>query len=136
MKYLALTLIFAVSTIIACQSAATNDAASTKNSAEIKQVSVQQTSEAVSKENVQFVDVRTAEEYQGGHAPKAVNMPLDSFEKEFAKLDKEKAVYVICQTGRRSQKAAEMLKTADFKNIYNVTGGTSAWSSANLPLEK
>lgn len=130
MKYLALTLIFALSFLVACQGAATND------SAEIKQASVQETSDAVSKENVQFIDVRTVEEYKSGHAPKAINMPLDSFEKELAKLDKDKPVYVICQTGRRSQKASEMLKQAEFKNVYNVAGGTSAWTAANLPLDK
>jgi len=129
-KYQALTLILAAAFFIACQGAATKD------SSEIKQVSVQETNEAVAKENVQFIDVRTVEEYKSGHAPKAVNMPLDSLDKEFTKLDKSKPVYVICQTGRRSQKASEMLKQADFKDVYNVTGGTSAWASANLPLEK
>lgn len=103
---------------------------------EIKQVTVQETSEAVKKENVQFIDVRTPEEYAGGHAPKAANYPLDKVETELAKLDKNKPVYVICQSGRRSQKAAETLQKAGFKEIYNVKGGTSEWISAGLPTEK
>lgn len=103
---------------------------------EIKQVTVQETSEAVKKENVQFIDVRTSEEYAGGHAPKVANYPLDKIETELAKLDKNKPVYVICQTGRRSQKAAETLQKAGFKEIYNVKGGTSEWISAGLPTEK
>ncbi|MCD9185001.1 MAG: rhodanese-like domain-containing protein [Pyrinomonadaceae bacterium] len=103
---------------------------------EIKQVTVQETGEAVKKENVQFIDVRTPEEYAGGHAPKAANHPLDKIETELAKLDKNKPVYVICQTGRRSQKAAETLQKAGFREIYNVKGGTSEWISAGLPTEK
>lgn len=126
---LTLLLVFTTSIFAACQSA-------TPEKAEIKQVSVEQTKEAVAKNNVQFIDVRTVEEYKSGHAPNAVNLPLEGLENEFAKLDKDKPVYVICQTGRRSQKGAEILNQAGFKEVYNVTGGTSAWTSANLPLEK
>lgn len=138
MRYLALILVLFAVAFAACQSAATVDSTAVKSvsTAEIKQISVQEASEAVKAANVQFVDVRTPEEYKSGHAPKALNMPLDGFEKELAKLDKDKPVYLICQTGRRSQKAAEMLQSSDFKTIYNITGGTSAWTTANLPLEK
>jgi rhodanese-related sulfurtransferase len=104
--------------------------------AEVGQVSVEQANEATAKNNVQFVDVRTAEEYQSGHAPKAVNLPLEGLENDLARLDKDKPVYVICQTGRRSQKGAEVLHQAGFREVYNVAGGTSAWTAANLPLEK
>lgn len=116
----------------ACQKTASEN--STQN--EIKQVTVQETSEAVKKENVQFIDVRTPEEYAGGHAPNAPNFPLDKIETDLVKLDKNKPVYVICQTGRRSQKAAETLQKAGFKELYNVKGGTSEWISAGLPVEK
>lgn len=127
-----LTLIFTVSVFGACQSVSTN----TTEKSEIKQVSVQQADEIVKNANVQFVDVRTIEEYADKHAPKTVNMPLDSIEKELTKLDKEKPVYLICQSGARSQKAAEILQKSEFKEIYNVKGGTSAWISAGLPTEK
>ncbi|MBS1795393.1 MAG: rhodanese-like domain-containing protein [Acidobacteria bacterium] len=103
---------------------------------DIKQVSVQEANEAVGRAGVQFVDVRTPDEFKSGHAAKAVNIPLDVIEKESAALDKEKPVYLICRSGRRSQQAAETLKNAGFKEIYNVTGGTQAWTAANLPLEK
>ena len=126
---LTFVLIFTVSVFTACQSAA-------PAKAEIKQVSVAQAHETATKETAQFIDVRTVEEYKSGHAPKAVNLPLDGLENELAKLDKNKPVYVICQSGKRSQKGAEILSQAGFKEIYNVTGGTSAWTGANLPLEK
>lgn len=115
-----------------CQSSTSSQTAEN----EIKQVTVQETSEAVKKENVQFIDVRTPEEFAGGRAAKVVNYPLDKIETELAKLDKNKPVYVICQTGRRSQKAAEALQKSGFKEIYNVKGGTSEWISAGLPTEK
>jgi len=132
-KFLMFAALFILSFFaFSCQSSTNSQTADN----EIKQVTVQETSEAVKKENVQFIDVRTPEEYAGGHAPKAANYQLDKIETELAKLDKNKPVYVICQTGRRSQKAAETLQKAGFKEIYNVKGGTSEWISAGLPTEK
>lgn len=120
---------------VACRQPVTQSAAV---SAEIKQISVEQTKQAVDEggKNVQFVDVRTEAEYKSGHAPAAINLPIDNLENELAKLDPEKPVYLICQTGRRSQKGAEILQSNNFKNVYNVEGGTSAWEKAGLPIEK
>lgn len=129
-----LALLFSMTIISACQSAAKNEPA--KSETEIKQVSVSDAKTAVEKTDVQFIDVRTTAEYDGGHAPRAVNYPLDDIENSLAKLDKERAVYVICQTGRRSQKASEILQKNRFKEIYNVQGGTSDWIKAGFPVEK
>jgi len=130
-------LVLAASVFAACESGGAPEKTEKTAANEIRQISVEEANEAVSKQNgVQFIDVRTVSEYDSGHAPKAVNMPLETLENEFARLDKDQPVYIICQTGRRSQMAAETLQKAGFRDIYNITGGTSAWSSANLPLEK
>ena len=104
-------------------------------SGEIKQITVDEAKQAVDAKDVQFIDVRTVGEYAGGHAPKASNFPLDALEKDLSKLDKNKPVYVICQTGKRSQKGSEILQKAGFKEIYNIKGGTSAWTEAGFPVE-
>ena len=130
-----LTLILSIFAVSACQTASTETASSAAQS-EIKQISVEQAKDAVGAKDAQFIDVRTGGEYAGGHAPKAVNFPLDALEKDLAKLDKNQPVYVICQTGRRSQKGSEILQKAGFKNIYNIGGGTSEWISAGFPTEK
>lgn len=133
------TLILSIFAFSACQTASTQKAENTSAdnvSDEIKQISVEQAKQAVDAKEVQFIDVRTTEEYAGGHAPKAINFPLDALEKDLAKLDKDQPVYVICQTGRRSQKGAEILQKAGFTSIYNINGGTSAWISAGFPTEK
>lgn len=109
----------------------------TQTQKEIAQVSVTEAKKAIEdKKDAQFIDVRTVEEYTGGHAVGAKNLPLDKLDAELAKLDKDKPVYVICQTGRRSQKGSEILQKAGFKDIYNITGGTSEWMNAKLPTEK
>ena len=105
-------------------------------SGEIKQITVSEAKQAVDANDVQFIDVRTPGEYTGGRAPKASNFPLDALEKDLSKLDKNKPVYVICQTGKRSQKGSEILQKAGFRDIYNIKGGTSAWESAGFPMER
>lgn len=130
------TLILSIFAFSACQTASTEKASDIIAKNEIKQVSVGEAKQAVDEKNAQFIDVRTDAEYAGGHAPKAANFPLDALEKDLTKLDKDKPVYLICQTGRRSRKGAEILQKAGFKEIYNIQGGTSAWIDAGLPTEK
>lgn len=103
-------------------------------SAKVKAVSIEQANAAVQDKNVQFIDVRTPEEFNEGFAQNAVNFPLDSLEKDLAKLDKSKPVYVICRTDRRSQIGANILEKAGFTEVHYVTGGMNAWKAANLPV--
>ena len=135
MKFMLLiTLIFAAVGFNACQNAVKNE--TVKTGTEIKQVSVTEAKPLVEKPDVQFIDVRTAAEYEGGHAPKAENFPLDQLENLIAKLEREKPVYLICETGRRSQKGAEILQKNGFTDITNIQGGTSGWIAAGFPTEK
>lgn len=137
------SLILATLVFVGCQSAATQQKTKTETKMEttptqkeIAQVSVTDAKQAMEdKKDAQFIDVRTPEEYAGGHATGAKNLPLDNLDAELTKLDKDKPVYVICQTGRRSQKGSEILQKAGFKDIYNITGGTSEWLNAKLPTE-
>jgi rhodanese-related sulfurtransferase len=134
-----LTLILSLFIFNACQTATVEKASQAKETAaqsEIKQIYVFEAKQAVERQDVQFIDVRTAEEYMGGHAPKAAHFLLDALNQELARLDKDKPVYVICETGRRSQKAAEILRESGFKEIYNIQGGTRAWIDAGFPTEK
>ena len=122
---------------VACQSATTKntDSGVANVPTEIKEVSPAETQVAVSKAYSQFIDVRTLEEYTGGHAARAVNIPLDTLSTKLDSLEKGEPIYVICQTGSRSRKAAEILKGAGFNNVLNVSGGTVAWQAAGLPME-
>lgn len=119
-----------------CQKAAisTTDSGVPNVAAEIKEVSPADAEAAVSKAYSQFIDVRTPEEYSAGHADRAVNIPLDTIGASLDRLEKNEPVYLICQTGNRSRKAAVILKDAGFNNVLNVTGGTVAWKAAGLPM--
>jgi rhodanese-related sulfurtransferase len=83
----------------------------------------------------QFVDVRTPQEYVAGHAVRAINIPLEELPSKLDRLEKNEPVYIICQTGRRSREAGEILLKNGYPWVFSVTGGTSAWQTAELPME-
>lgn len=136
MKYLFI-FVSLILLLVGCERASTKttDPGGSTVAADIKEVSPSQAQVAVSKAYSQFIDVRTVEEYAGGHAARAENIPLDTLGANFDKLSKKEPVYIICQTGNRSKKAAEILKDAGFSTLLNVTGGTVAWQAAGLPME-
>lgn len=72
---------------------------------------------ALADRNAQRVDVRTTAEYQGGHAPKTVNIPLDQLNSRLKELDPSRPVLVCCASGARSAMAASLLKKKGFEAI-------------------
>ncbi len=82
------------------------------------------------------VDVREPWEYQQGHIPGALLIPLGQLSTRLNELDPQKPVAVICASGNRSQSAAALLGQKGFKTVYNVSGGTGAWMYSGLELER
>lgn len=73
----------------------------------------------------QIVDVREIEEYNAGHIPDALNVPLTSITKgEYGSLEQDQKYIIICQSGNRSQTASEQLIKAGFQ-VLNVKQGMS-----------
>lgn len=86
---------------------------------------------AINTKKVQLFDVRTANEFNGGHIKNAKNIDLfnqSHFIKEFNKLNKEEHLYLYCRSGNRSQKAARKLDSLGFKNIFDLKGGYTNWN--------
>jgi rhodanese-related sulfurtransferase len=90
------------------------------------------------KENIQVLDVRTPGEFFSGHIKNALQADWNDkaeFERRLAFIDKDKPVYVYCLAGGRSAAAADKMRKAGYKNVYELKGGTNAWRAANKPLE-
>lgn len=73
-----------------------------------------------------LLDVRTPQEYSRGHIENARNIPVDVLEGRLGDLDKNQPVVVYCQSGKRSARAASMLKAAGFTQVSDL-GGMSNW---------
>ncbi len=88
--------------------------------------------------DLQVLDVRRAPEYTSGHVPTAQSAPLAQLERELdtLKLDPARPLAVICAGGYRSSAATGILARHGFTNLTNVTGGTSAWTSAGYETEQ
>jgi rhodanese-related sulfurtransferase len=83
-----------------------------------------------------IIDVRTPAEYNSAHVKGAVLLPLDSLDPEAFCLQHEadSAVYILCQSGKRSEMAAEKLRKAGQEKIYVVEGGTRAAMEAGVDI--
>lgn len=82
--------------------------------------------------DVQFVDVRTEQEYNQGSIDNAINISFadkKKFVSAFQKLDKKKPVYIYCYSGWRSSRAAKLLASIGFMKIYDFKGGYKMWSN-------
>lgn len=85
------------------------------------------------RDDAMVLDVRSAEDFTGGHLPGAVNVPLEQVLSEPGRYT-DREVYVICQSGGRSAEAAQALTGAGARAI-SVTGGTAGWIKAGCPVE-
>lgn len=84
---------------------------------------------------LQILDVRRLREYELGHIPDAVNIPLASLPERLYELSKEVTVAVVCAAGYRSAIAQSALERAGHTGVVNVLGGTESWDAAGYLLE-
>lgn len=86
---------------------------------------------------VQMVDVREADEFQGilGHVEGAQLIPLADLRRSVTSLDKERPVVTICRSGARSAQAAVILEKEGFTRVANLAGGMLRWRTQRLPVE-
>ncbi|MDT0556192.1 rhodanese-like domain-containing protein [Patiriisocius hiemis] len=108
--------------------------ANAQKSDTIKILAASDFNKAIEKNNVQLVDVRTAQEFNQGAIESALNIDFfqqDNFTSEFEKLDKDQPVYLYCRSGNRSYQAAKKLEVMGFKEIYDLKGGYMKWPYKN-----
>jgi len=104
----------------------------------MKSVGPAQATSLSNRENAVFLDTREDREYNDGHIPEAVHIPLKQLPERVAELDKYKKLPVIayCRSGNRSSSTGRILQKHGFESVYNLAGGIMAWQSANLPVRK
>jgi rhodanese-related sulfurtransferase len=76
------------------------------------------------------LDVRTPDEFKGGHLPNALLIDYNSgyFAEQVEKLDRDKTYLVYCASGGRSPRAAQIMTDKGFKHVYNLEQGISRWN--------
>jgi rhodanese-related sulfurtransferase len=110
----------------------------TLKSAQKTIVDVEQASEVMT-QNAIILDVRTPAEFQSKYIPGSHNIPLDqlpAYTNEIVKLAGNTPVLLICQSGTRASKAAEILHTTSLSSIALLDGGIAAWEAAGKPYKR
>ncbi|MFF4178032.1 rhodanese-like domain-containing protein [Streptomyces sp. NPDC001750] len=82
-----------------------------------------------------LLDVREPHEWQAGHAPDAVHLPLAMLTADAALPTEARArpVVVICRSGNRSRQAVELLRARGIEAV-DVIGGMREWAEAGFPV--
>jgi rhodanese-related sulfurtransferase len=76
----------------------------------------------------QLIDVREPNEFENGHILGARNIPLSQMKTRMKELRPDKPVYLYCQSGMRSARAAQFLHRKGYKDLSHLQGGFKKWS--------
>lgn len=94
-----------------------------------RQIGQQEARERMDAGGVVVLDVREQDEYDSGHIPGAVLLPLGTIDETSAEQtigEKDAEVLVYCRSGSRSKQAAAKLAKLGYTNVYEF-GGIMTW---------
>ncbi|MGW0025631.1 rhodanese-like domain-containing protein [Rhodococcus sp. NPDC003383] len=84
-------------------------------------------------DGVVLLDVREADEWDLGHAPGALHIPVADVPARIEDIDIDAEVYVVCRQGGRSVGVVAYLNNIGF-DAFQVSGGMVAWQRTGRPL--
>lgn len=104
----------------------------------IRTSAVQSAVNLINRESAVIVDVCEPTEFQQGHLPRAMNIPLGNLAARVSELEKyrQQPILVTCRSGNRSIRGALTLRKNGFPQVYSLNGGLMAWEKEHLPVEK
>jgi rhodanese-related sulfurtransferase len=82
-----------------------------------------------------LVDVRELHEWDRGHLPGAIHIPLNDLPDRLDEIPQDKPVVVVCAVGGRSMTGSQFLLQSGYMEVYNLSDGTQGWIKKGLPVE-
>ncbi len=88
--------------------------------------------------NLVILDVRTVSEFEAGHIPQAMLIPVQELSQRIDELSQHKndEIVVYCRLGGRSHSASLTLDENNFTTVFDMLGGIEAWREAGYPIEQ
>jgi rhodanese-related sulfurtransferase len=80
-----------------------------------------------------LLDVREPDEWEAGHAPGSVHIPMREVQARVGELPRDRRIVAICRSGARSRVVAEALIGSGY-DVVNVVGGLKAWQASGLDV--
>jgi hydroxyacylglutathione hydrolase len=102
----------------------------------VVQVSPGELRDVLGKKKVQVVDVRAPDEWNRGHLPGAIHIPLAALPERVGELDTSVPIVLHCQGGGRSSIAASYLQARGVDDVSNLAGGYERWVAEGHEVEK
>ena len=97
------------------------------------QITTQELEQQLRASNAPFVlDVREPSEFQQGHIPGSVLIPLGTLPERLRELPTDRPIVAVCRSGNRSGMATNLLRKAGL-TVLNMAGGMNAWRG---PIER
>ena len=94
-----------------------------------QQITQEEAKEMMDSQEVVILDVREQDEYDSGHIPGAVLLPVGTITEDTAAAvidDLDTVALVYCRSGNRSKTASQALADLGYTNVYEF-GGISTW---------
>lgn len=85
------------------------------------------------RDDAQLLDVREQVEWDAGHIPGAVHVPMGELAARQDEIDGGRLVVAVCRSGARSAQVAAALQRAGY-TAENLDGGMQAWEAAGLDI--
>lgn len=96
----------------------------------VEEVTPEEVKEKLEQNDVQIIDIRSSEEFDQGHIPGAINIPMDELPARIDEREWDDDVVVACPIGQSSVQAARLIGSyegADADGIASMEGGYDAW---------
>lgn len=90
----------------------------------------------IAQSNPLLVDVRTASEYNSGHIPEAINIPLNDLTHHLDRIPTDKKTVLYCSTGYRSAMGVMALRLQGFDQVRGFPPSLAGWQSAGEPVSQ
>jgi rhodanese-related sulfurtransferase len=85
-------------------------------------------------EDAYLLDVREDDEWQAGHAPGAVHVPMMLIPHRIDDIPEDRDVVVICRVGGRSAQVVAFLQQNGRERTINLDGGMQSWAASGRSM--
>jgi hydroxyacylglutathione hydrolase len=101
----------------------------------VPEVSPEALASLMASDAVELIDVRNSSEWEEGHIPGSMNLPLGRLSETLDRIPRDRPLVVHCLSGARASVAIGLLQANGFGDVRHLTGDFNEWSAQGRPVE-